>query len=241
MSHPPPAAPSLPRCFWRAPLLRRCSRTLLAVLKQPRRSAALHLLATATRSGKRDTLRRLLVAVLATLAITLTGNASYIHAKAALAQVLLINAWGAMRADGQPHRPWPWADSHPVARLRMPRLDIEQIVLAGDSGRTMAFGPGWAEASAAPGSNGTTIISAHRDTHFDWLREIAPNDTVELESTTGVHRYRVIDMRIADSRTEQISLSANAKQLILVTCWPFDSVVSGGPLRFVVVAERVAE
>jgi len=56
-----------------------------------------------------------------------------------------------------------------------------------------------------------------------------------------VHRYRVIDMHIADSRTEQISLSANAKQLILVTCWPFDSVVSGGPLRFVVVAERVAE
>ncbi|MGQ0798577.1 MAG: class GN sortase [Pseudomarimonas sp.] len=181
------------------------------------------------------------MAALVTLAVALTLNASYIHVKAALAQILLTRAWDAMRGDGQPQRPWPWADNHPVARLRMQRLHIDQIVLAGDSGRTIAFGPGWAEASAAPGSDGTTIISAHRDTHFDWLRKITPNDLVELESTHGVHRYRVVDMHIADSRTEQLSLSANANQLILVTCWPFGTVVSGGPLRFVVVAEHVVE
>jgi len=231
--------------------VRHCFEILSASQKQPRMSAALlgcrgSIGADKFRSSRigsinRDMLRRLIVAILATLAIVLTLNAGYIHAKAALAQVLLTRAWDAMRIDGQPHRPWPWADSHPVARLRMPRLDIEQIVLAGDSGRTMAFGPGWAEASAAPGSIGTTIISAHRDTHFDWLSGIAPNDHVELESTTSLHRYRVLNMHIADSRREQLSLSANANQLILVTCWPFDSVVSGGPLRFVVVAERVED
>ncbi len=228
-------------CFWRALLLRRCSWLQLPRRRQPRRSAALHGCGGSIAYSKRDTLRRLIVATLAILAIALTCNASYIHAKAALAQVLLTRAWDAMRTDGHPHRPWPWADSHPVARLHMQRLEIDQIVLAGDSGRTMAFGPGWAEASAAPGSDGTTIISAHRDTHFDWLREIAPDDTVELESTTGLQRYRVVDMHIADSRTEQLSLSPEAQRLVMVTCWPFDSVVSGGPLRFVVVAERVKE
>ena len=174
--------------------------------------------------------------LLVSAALALVGNAGYIHAKAALAQVLLHRAWSAMQEDGAAHKPWPWADSHPVARLHMARLGIEQIVLAGDSGRTMAFAPGWAEASASPGSAGTTIISAHRDTHFSWLRELAPADEIEVESQDGTRRYRVTELRVADSRSERVPLRDDSDQLVLVTCWPFDAIQSGGPLRYVVVA-----
>lgn len=171
------------------------------------------------------------------LATLLALDAGYIHAKAALAQVLLTRAWDATQRDGAVHRPWPWADSHPVARLRMPRLGIEQIVLAGDSGRTIAFGPGWAEASAAPATRGTSIISAHRDTHFDWLRDIAIGDELVIEAPAGQRRYRVRHLQVADSRDQRIALDDGRDQLLLVTCWPFDALSSGGPLRLVVIAE----
>ncbi len=164
-------------------------------------------------------------------------DAAWIHAKAALAQVLLVQAWESTQASGEAHRPWPWADSHPVARLRAPAHDVEQIVLAGDSGRTIAFAPGWAEASAAPASHGTTVISAHRDTHFAWLAEVTIGDELIVESTRGERRYRVRETRIVDSRTSRLALDDQRNQLLLVTCWPFDAIRSGGPLRWVVVAE----
>ncbi len=43
---------------------------------------------------------------------------------------------------GAPVKPWPWADTHPVARLIAPAQDADVLVLAGASGRTLAFGPG---------------------------------------------------------------------------------------------------
>lgn len=154
-------------------------------------------------------------------------------AKAALSQVLLDSAWDAQQADGLPHRPWPWADTHPVARLRVERLGISQIVLAGDAGRSLAFGPGWAEASAAPGSaGGTTIISGHRDSHFAWLRELHPGDIVALETRGSVQRYEVAAHAVVDSRTQRPATDRDA--LLLVTCWPFDALAPGGPLRYVV-------
>ena len=175
---------------------------------------------------------------MALIALALALDASYLHAKAWLAQQLLRDAWASTQADGGAHKPWPWADTHPVARLRVPARGIERIVLAGDSGRTLAFGPGWAESSARPGARGTPVISGHRDTHFAFLRELAVGDEIALEGETGTASYRVVSTRIADATRERIALDESEDALLLVTCWPFDAVVPGGPLRYVVRARR---
>ena len=182
--------------------------------------------------------RRAAFAVFA-LALALGGNAGWIHAKALLAQALLQHAWTQTQASGTAHAPWPWADTAPVARLTVPSHGIDQIVLAGDSGRTLAFGPGWAEASAAPGGHGTVVVSGHRDTHFAFLRDLAPGDLLQLQSVTGNTTYRVHDARIADSRSERLAMDSGTDTLWLVTCWPFDAVEAGGPMRYVVRAERI--
>ena len=57
----------------------------------------------------------------------------WIHAKAALASHLVSNAWAETLASGEPARPWPWADTWPVARLRFPTLKRDIPVLAGAS------------------------------------------------------------------------------------------------------------
>jgi len=177
--------------------------------------------------------RRWLGRVLMLVALGLAAHSLWLPAKAMLAQQLLDHAWSAGVADGGAHRPWPWADTHPVARLQAPRLGVSQVVLAGDAGRSLAFGPGWAEASAAPGTIGTTIISGHRDTHFRWLAELRDGDWVSLESAAGLRRYRITGREVVDSRTTRIATSS-ADRLVLVTCWPFDATAARGPLRYVV-------
>ncbi len=167
-------------------------------------------------------------------AAVLAAHAAWMPAKAALAQELLASSWQQSRHDGTPHRPWPWADTHPVARIEQPRLGISQVVLAGDAGRPLAFGPGWAESSAKPGSAlGTVVISGHRDTHFAWLRELRDGDTVRLEHAGGERDYRVVGADVVDSRTHRLA-TAGDDTLVLVTCWPFDTTAARGPMRYLV-------
>ena len=162
----------------------------------------------------------------------------YLPAKAWLAQELLLSAWGEMQSGARQVRPWPWADTWPVARLRAARHDVDLIVLAGDTGRTLAFGPGVNLGLAQPGEEGLVLISAHRDTHFGFLRGVELDDVLTLETAAGSERhYRVKDTRVADASVTRFDADADA--LVLVTCYPFDALVPGGPLRFVVIAAPV--
>jgi sortase A len=165
----------------------------------------------------------------------------YIHAKASLAQVLLQYAWRSSLASGDDTRPWPWSDTWPVARLRAPQYDIDQIVLAGASGNVLASGPGLVQESAPPGERNHSVISAHRDTHFRFLKDLQSGDALYLRKRHGgEHRYRVTATRIVDTRlTGEAFFEGDG--LILVTCYPFDAVVPGGPLRYLVRAEADPE
>ena len=182
--------------------------------------------------------RRWLARSLLVAAMGLAASAAWLPAKAALAQQLLQSSWRSAQADGATHRPWPWADTHAVARITLPRLKVSQVVLAGDSGRPLAFGPGWAESSAAPGDAGTTIISGHRDTHFAWLRDLRHGDALTLETPQGPREFTVAAMQVVDSRRHRIATDQDGAALVLVTCWPFDATAPRGPMRYVVTLAR---
>lgn len=167
------------------------------------------------------------------------GEGSWIYAKARLAQYLLQRAWSRTLAGETHVKPWPWADTWPVARLTVPILGTDVIVLNGAYGRTLAFGPGYAESSAQPGTPGTTILTGHRDTHFSFMKDLQPGDRLLLQSADGRHRsYRVRDRRIAHVTRDGIPLRHRRHHLALVTCYPFDSPLPGTPWRYVVIAEE---
>jgi len=166
------------------------------------------------------------------------GGGVYMHAKAQVAQWLLHDAWDKSRASGSPVKPWPWADTHPVARLLAPAQAADVLVLAGASGRTLAFGPGHLDGSALPGDAGNAVITAHRDTHFRFLRTIAPGDELVVERADGAMRhFRIRGAYVADYRDLQLPRDTAVPTVTLVTCYPFDALNPGGPLRYVVVAE----
>ncbi|MCG6966154.1 MAG: class GN sortase [Chromatiaceae bacterium] len=176
-----------------------------------------------------------LLALLFGLGFTLRG--AYIPAKAWLAQRLLEAAWQKGLAGSPPVRPWPWADMTPLARLRQPRLGIDQIVLDDASGRSLAFGPGHVVGSARPGQPGNVVISAHRDTHFRWLAALRAGDELQLQNAGGVtRRYAVVRMTVHHATEVELLDPLAGDQLRLVTCYPFDAVLPGTTLRYVVTA-----
>jgi sortase A len=112
-------------------------------------------------------------------------------------------------------------------------------VLAGASGRTLAFGPGHVDGTARPGEAGNVVLAGHRDTHFRALARLAPGDLLRLEVPGGgTHRYRVAETAIVDHRDTRPLSPDGASRLTLVTCWPFDALRAGGPWRYVVVADE---
>jgi sortase A len=179
------------------------------------------------------------VAALLALGFWQLGQGAYIPAKAWLAQELMQHAWLRVSAGEDRAAPWPWADTWPVARLRAKSHDVDLIVLAGGSGRTLAFGPGHLSASALPGETGNMVIAGHRDTHFAFLRDVEPGQRISIESFSGATtEYEVIGLNIVDSRKGSLLLDTDDAVLTLVTCYPFDAVDPGGPLRYVVTARR---
>jgi sortase A len=166
------------------------------------------------------------------------GSAFYIRTKAHVGQWLLHRAWARTQTDGGPAKPWPWADTHPVARLEAPAHGVDLLVLAGASGRTLAWGPGHLDDSAPPGGDGNTVLSAHRDTHFRFLQRVVPGDVVVIEGPAGARRrYRVRNAFVADVRALRLPRETTVPTLTLITCYPFDALMPGGPMRYVVAAE----
>lgn len=181
-----------------------------------------------------------IVAALLCLGFWQMGQGAYIPAKAWLAQELMQRAWTRTEEGETRAVPWPWADTYPVARLTSGSRDVDLIVLAGGSGRTLAFGPGHLSASAMPGERGNSIIAGHRDTHFSFLRNVEDGELLGVELPEGGrHVYEVIGVDIVDSRRSSLVLDTDLPMLTLVTCYPFDARESGGPLRYVVTARML--
>lgn len=98
------------------------------------------------------------------------------------------------------------------------------------------FGRGPAAESSPLGGAGNAVVSAHRDTHFRFLRDIAPGDDIVVELAGGARRpYRVRERHVGDVRSLRLPRTTAVPTLTL--CYPFDALVPGGPLRFVVVAK----
>jgi sortase A len=182
---------------------------------------------------KRRTLPPLLLAL---IGLTLFGQGAYIHAKALLAQVLLERAFDRTIATGHITKPWSWADTWPVARIEVKRIGARAIVLAGSSGQALAFGPGHVELTANAGERGTAVYSAHRDTHFSFLRHVRIGDEIDITRDDGkTFRYRADQTSIVRFDASGIDPLADGYELVLSTCWPFDALTSG-PKRYLLHA-----
>ncbi|MFT7688825.1 MAG: sortase A [Candidatus Azotimanducaceae bacterium] len=168
------------------------------------------------------------------------GNTGYIHMKANVAQLLIEDAWR-HTLEGNPHPPWSWADIQPVAKLQYTKSDKALFVLSGGHGTALAFGPGHIDGTSLPGSIGTSVIAGHRDTHFEFLENVAVGEIIKIQILNGSWSEFVIsEIKIKDTRISNTwSIDPDLNRLILVTCFPFKEIDPDGPLRMVVTLEKL--
>ena len=184
-------------------------------------------------------MHRILPLLLALIGLILFGQGAYIHAKALLAQVLLERAFDVTIATGHPTKPWSWADTWPVARIEVKRIHARAIVLSGSSGQALAFGPGHVELTPDAGERGVAVYSAHRDTHFAFLKNVTVGDEIDITRSDGrAFRYRADATSVARFDASGIDPLAEGHELVLSTCWPFDGLTPG-PDRYLLHATMI--
>jgi sortase A len=113
-------------------------------------------------------------------------------------------------------------------------------VLADSGAQSLAFGPSHFSGSAQPGASGTSVIAAHRNTHFKPLQHIQLGDVVEIERPDGIsHSYKIRRTRVLENAHLILPAQDGRDRVILVTCWPFDSTSINPKQRLAVLAERI--
>jgi len=171
----------------------------------------------------------LLVALLLSVAGWQLGQAGLIAGKAWAAPVLIEWSWDHREAAEMPEKPWPWADSYPVARLDVAEQDISRFVLAGDNMRNLAFGPVLSEVAASQ------ILFGHRDTHFRFLKSLKPGQRLSFQKAgETASNWRVQQTNVVGADELSVPAGTADPALLLVTCYPFDTVRTETDQRYVV-------
>lgn len=133
----------------------------------------------------------------------------------------------------------PIVNGAPVARLVIPRLHLDEIVVEGVNDDALNAGPGHLPGSAFPGESGNAVISAHRDRHFARLGDIRLGDTVVTESGAVRGTWVVISRRVIDAHAPALFRTKDAT-LTLTTCWPI-RYMGSAPERLLVSAKPVGQ
>jgi sortase A len=172
--------------------------------------------------------RRLAGGALVVAGAALLLGAGGTYARGAIAQDRLRAEWDAAQARRAVREVNRSLDARqdpvlvagaPVARLRIPRIGLDEIVVEGVADAQLNAGPGHLPKSAIPGDSGNAVVSAHRDRHFHSLDALAVGDTVITESLHGAARW-VIDRRHIVERGEPALFASREPRLTLTTCWP---------------------
>lgn len=137
------------------------------------------------------------------------------------------------RGEVAPPRP-----GAPVARIIIPRLGLDEVVVEGVATAQLNAGPGHVPGSVLPGESGNAVISAHRDRHFHALDRLAFGDTVVTETIADRVVWVVSGIRVVDRAAPALFASRTA-ELTLTTCWPV-RYVGPAPDRLIIVARPVS-
>ncbi len=175
--------------------------------------------------------------LITSLALCLIAYSTWLPAKAWLAHYLITKSWQQSMQSKAPNQPWPWADTHPVAQMKVPRLQEELILLQGIDPTSLAFSAGVMHQYNNLINNKPFVVAGHRDSHFSFLQDIVMKDIISLTDKNGINQlYQVEQMEIVDSEESAMFIDEQDPSLILITCYPFNSLQTSGSLRYVITA-----
>jgi sortase A len=128
----------------------------------------------------------------------------------------------------------PLTEGTAVARLMIPKIGLDDIVLEGVGSDDLNGGPGHYPGTPLPGSRGNSIISGHRDRHFRRLGDLIIGDTIRTESNDRIATWVVTSRRVLSRAAAELQASS-IPTLTLTTCWPID-YLGPAPDRLILAA-----
>ncbi len=126
-----------------------------------------------------------------------------------------------------------------LGRLRIPELGLAVPVVGDDDHAALLRGVGHIPGTALPGGLGTVGLAGHRDTFLRPLAGIRPGMAIEVSRGPSAYTYRVDRTEIVRPEQAGVLATADAPELVLVTCYPFH-YIGAAPLRFIVYAHLVS-
>jgi len=172
-------------------------------------------------------------------------HASWLPVKAWLSQQLISYSWqqsllASSSAEYIQVKPWPWADTFPIAQLSFQRLNKNIVVLNGGDPTTLAFSAGAVAPFNQVNRNNPLVVAGHRDSHFSFLEDVVMSDVISLTDRHGRSQlYQVEAVDIIDASVGDLPLAADDSSLVLITCYPFNNATSGSNERYVITARML--
>ena len=123
----------------------------------------------------------------------------------------------------------------PLAILRIPKIRLEVPVFNDTDDLTLNRGVGRILGTARIGQRGNVGIAGHRDGFFRGLKDVTPNDSIELVRAGHTDHYVITGIQIVNPDDVHVLDATAEPTLTLVTCYPF-YFVGSAPQRYVVTA-----
>lgn len=120
-----------------------------------------------------------------------------------------------------------------LSRLQIPKINLDAVVVEGDSREQLLLGPGHMTQTALPGETGNAVITAHRDTFFRHIYELSKGDQIVVERGGQAFRYEVTGKKVVKPEDVSVLRPTSDAELTLITCYP-TYYIGPAPERLVV-------
>jgi sortase A len=114
-------------------------------------------------------------------------------------------------------------EGDPIGRLKIPKLDLNMIVVNGTETKTLRKGPARHRRTFLPGEGELIYIAGHRTTYsapFSDIDDLQRGDRVRLELPYATVEYRIRGHRIVEAHQISVLRSRGREELALQACWP---------------------
>lgn len=123
----------------------------------------------------------------------------------------------------------------PLAILRIPKINLEVPVFNDTDDLTLNRGVGRILGTAQFGQAGNLGIAGHRDGFFRGLKDVGPDDVIEVIRPGQTDFYAITQIQIVDPENVSVLAPTPTQTLTLVTCYPF-YFIGSAPQRYIVTA-----
>ncbi len=127
-----------------------------------------------------------------------------------------------------------------LTRVSIPKINLDVIVVEGTNHRALRVGPGHLISTPAPGEIGNSVISAHRDTFFRHIYELAKGDEIQVRRGGRTYTFQVTGKKIVEPNDVSVLKNTPDARLTLITCYP-TYYIGPAPERLIVFSKLVGD